>query len=61
MLFFFLTPWVALSLCTASPLPDVFWGFPSSHLQKSSSRSGDSSISLGDSEKAVDSSFSDHE
>jgi hypothetical protein len=27
MLFLFLIPWVFLSLCTASPLPDVFWGF----------------------------------
>jgi len=25
MLFLFLTPWVFLSLCTASPLPGVFW------------------------------------
>jgi hypothetical protein len=25
MLFLFLTPWVVLSLCTASPLPEVFW------------------------------------
>jgi len=29
MLFFFLTPWVALSVCTASPLPEVFWGLRS--------------------------------